>query len=221
MNKNVSFILAFTSGLLSFLSPCVLPLFPAYISYLTGSTIAELNSGKARLSALYKAIGFVIGFSIVFIIMGISASFLGKFLNENIDIFRRIGGILIIVFGIHMTGIFKIKLLYFEKSAISFVGNKRNIGSVFMGMAFALGWTPCIGPILASILIYAGSMETIAQGVLLLSVYSLGLAIPFIFTALAIGSFSKYFKRLSKYLPAVSIISGIILIAMGVIVFFQ
>lgn len=216
---NISFVLAFSAGLLSFLSPCVLPLIPAYVSYLTGSAVSEINTNKAKLNLLYKSIGFVIGFSIIFIIMGASISSIGKLLITNQIIFRKIGGILIILFGLHTTGLFKIKMLYFEKRLLTFGGDKKNFSSIFVGMAFAAGWTPCIGPILSSILIYAGSMEKISKGITLLAVYSLGLAVPFILTALAIGSFSKYFKKFSKYLPIVSIVSGILMIIMGILIF--
>lgn len=216
---NVSFLVAFSAGLLSFLSPCVLPLIPAYITYLTGTAIEEIDTGRAKLSTLYKSIGFVLGFSIIFILMGASISSLGKLLAVNQNIFRKAGGILIIIFGLHTTGLFKIRLFYSEKRLFHLDESKKNASSVFMGMAFAAGWTPCIGPILSSILIYAGSMDTINKGIMLLIIYSLGLAIPFILTALAIGSFSKFFRKFSKYLPAISVISGILLIAMGILVF--
>lgn len=216
---NISFILAFSAGLLSFLSPCVLPLIPAYVSYLTGSAAAEINTNKAKLNLLYKSIGFIVGFTIIFIIMGASISSLGKLFATNQGVFRKVGGILIIIFGLHTTGLFKIKMLYSEKRLLPFGEDKKNLSSVFIGMAFATGWTPCIGPILSSILIYAGSMETIGKGILLLLVYSLGLAIPFMLTALAIGNFSKYFRKFSKYLLVVSVISGILMIIMGILVF--
>ncbi|MCX7922288.1 MAG: cytochrome c biogenesis protein CcdA [Clostridia bacterium] len=216
---NVSIILAFSAGLLSFLSPCVLPLIPAYISYLTGSAVADINGSKAKLSLLYKSIGFIIGFTIVFIIMGASISSLGKLFAANQDAFRKVGGILIIIFGLHTTGILKIKALYSEKRLLPFGNANKSISSLFVGMAFATGWTPCIGPILSSILIYAGSMDTIGKGILLLLVYSLGLAVPFLLTAFAIGSFSKYMKKFSKYLPAISVISGVLMIIMGIMVF--
>lgn len=215
----MSLLLAFSAGLLSFLSPCVLPLVPAYITYITGSTVAELNSGKARLHTVYKSLGFVLGFSLVFIAMGASLTSIGKLLITNMDVFRKIGGILIVFFGIHITGLIKIKTLYYEKRLIPFEKLSKNISSVFIGMAFAAGWTPCVGPILASILIYAGSMETISMGILLLTAYSLGLAVPFILTAYAIGSFSEFFKRISRHLNTISIISGILLIIMGVLIF--
>ena len=215
----MSLLLAFSAGLLSFLSPCVLPLVPAYITYITGSTVAELRTEKARLHTLHKSLGFVLGFSLVFIAMGASITSIGKLLIGNMDVFRKVGGALIVLFGIHITGIFKIKTLYYEKRLVPFEKLRKNISSVFMGMAFAAGWTPCVGPILASILIYAGSMETISMGVLLLTAYSLGLAVPFVLTAYAIGSFSEYFKKISRYLNTISIISGFLLILMGVLIF--
>jgi cytochrome c-type biogenesis protein len=217
--NNISLLLAFSAGLLSFLSPCVLPLVPAYITYLTGSTIAELNDSKVKLKTLYNSLGFVLGFSIIFIIMGASISTLGQVLIKHQALFRKIGGLLIIILGIHMTGIIKINFLFYEKRAFPLHKINKNIGPIFIGMAFAAGWTPCIGPILSSILIYAGSMETIGKGILLLVFYSLGLAIPFIATAAAISSFSTFFKRFSKYMSLVSIISGVLLIVMGIIIF--
>ncbi len=216
---NVSLLLAFSAGLLSFLSPCVLPLVPAYITYITGSTVAELRTGKAKLHAVYKSLGFTIGFSLVFIAMGASITSIGKLLIGRMNIFRKIGGVLIVLFGIHITGIFDFKPLYFEKRLVPFEKLRKNISSVFVGMAFAAGWTPCIGPILASILIYAGSMETIRMGILLLAAYSLGLAIPFVLTAYAIGSFSKYLTKISRHLNAISIASGVLLMLMGILIY--
>lgn len=217
--NNVSLLLAFSAGLLSFLSPCVLPLVPAYITYLTGSNIHDINTNKAKLNALNKAIGFVIGFSIIFIIMGASFTTLGRLLIKNQELFRKIGGVLIIIFGLHITGLFKIKIFNVEKRLLSHLKFKGRFSSVLMGMAFAAGWTPCIGPILSSILIYASSMDTILKGILLLVVYSLGLAVPFLLTAFAIDNLSKYFRKISPYLPIISIFSGIIVIMMGVMVF--
>jgi cytochrome c-type biogenesis protein len=217
--EKISFLLAFSAGLLSFLSPCVLPLIPAYVSYLTGSAISEIKSGKEKLNLLYKSIGFILGFTIIFILMGASISALGRVFSENQSVFRKIGGVLIIIFGLHTTGIFKIKMLYSEKRLLRFGDTNKNVGSVFIGMAFATGWTPCIGPILSSILIYAGNMDTIEKGILLLFIYSIGLGVPFLLTALAIGSFSRYFKKFSKFLPAVSVLSGLLMIIMGALIF--
>jgi cytochrome c-type biogenesis protein len=217
--KDISILLAFSAGLLSFLSPCVLPLVPAYISYLTGSSIEELKDDKAKFYTLYKSFGFVLGFSIIFILMGLSITSLGEILITHKNDFRKIGGTLIIVFGLHTIGVFKLKFLYREKRFLLFDKLKGPFSSVIMGMAFATGWTPCIGPILSSILIYATSMNSIGKGVLLLIMYSLGLAVPFILTAMAIENFTKQFKKFSKYLPIISTISGILMIIMGIIIF--
>ena len=217
--NNVSLILAFSSGLLSFLSPCVLPLVPAYISYLTENTISNFDNRQSKFNTLYKSIGFVIGFSIIFVAMGASVTTLGKLLIKHQDIFRKVGGTLIVIFGIHTTGIFKIKILFYEKRFLSFNKAKGNFTSILMGMAFAGGWTPCVGPILSSILIYAANMNTISKGILLLVFYSLGLAVPFILTALAIESFSNHMRKISKYLPFVSIMGGILMIIMGIMIF--
>jgi len=216
---NIPILLAFSAGLLSFLSPCVLPLMPAYISYLTGSSIEELKDDKTKLLTLYRSFGFVLGFSIIFILMGISITSLGKILITHKDLFRKIGGVIIIIFGLHTLGVFKVKLLYREKRFLSFDKIKGPFSSVIMGMAFGAGWTPCIGPILSSILIYATSMDSIGKGVLLLIMYSLGLAVPFILTAVAIESFTKQFRKLSKYLPIIPTISGVLMIIMGVVIF--
>ncbi|MBU3111648.1 cytochrome c biogenesis CcdA family protein [Clostridium lacusfryxellense] len=217
--NNISVLLAFSAGLLSFLSPCVLPLVPAYVSYLTNSSIEELKNDKTKLLTLYRSLGFVLGFSIIFILMGISITSLGKLLTEHKDLFRKIGAVIIIVFGLHTLGVFKVKLFYREKRFLYFDKIKGPFSSVIMGMAFAAGWTPCIGPILSSILIYASSMDSIGKGVILLIMYSLGLAVPFVLTAIAIESFTRNFKKLSKYLNVISIISGILMIIMGVMIF--
>jgi cytochrome c-type biogenesis protein len=196
-------------------------LVPAYVSYLTGAAIKDLSQGKAKLYTLYKAIGFTLGFSIIFIIMGLSITTLGKYFDKYQDYIRIIGGILVIVFGLHITGLVKIKYFYYEKRLTEPGKLGSGASSILLGMAFATGWTPCIGPILASILIYAGSMSTIYKGVLLLIAYSIGLALPFIFTALAIESFSKYFRRISKYMPIISAISGFLVIGVGLIILFD
>jgi len=217
--NNISMLLAFSAGLLSFLSPCVLPLVPAYVSYLTGSSIEELKDDKTKLFTLYKSLGFVLGFSIIFILMGLSITSLGKLLITHKDLFRKVGGIIIFIFGLHTLGLFRVKLFYREKRFLYFDKIKGPFSSILMGMAFAAGWTPCIGPILSSILIYATSMNSIGKGVLLLIMYSLGLAVPFILTAIAIESFTKQFKKLSKYLSMISTISGVLMIIMGVMIF--
>lgn len=217
--NNVSLILAFSAGLISFLSPCVLPLVPAYISYITGTSISDLKSTRSNAYVLYKSLGFIIGFSIIFIIMGASITSIGRVFIKNQSIFRKVSGVLIFIFGLHTIGIFKIKLFYREKRFLSFKNTNGTFGSILMGMAFAAGWTPCVGPILSSILVYASSMETIKRGIILLVFYSLGLAVPFILTALAIENLSFRISRLGKYLNLISITSGMLMILMGILIF--
>ncbi|MFA6809404.1 MAG: cytochrome c biogenesis protein CcdA [Eubacteriales bacterium] len=219
--ESISLIIAFSAGILSFLSPCVLPLIPAYISYLTGTALSEINTGQAKLNLMLKSFGFVLGFSVIFIVMGASVSTLGQVFAENQYIIRKVGGVIIILMGLHLMGLLKINFLYREKRLFPFADKKNSISSVFIGMAFAAGWTPCIGPILSTILLYASSMETIWSGIILLLVYSLGLAIPFLLTALAINSFARFFNKFSRYLPAVSVISGILIILTGLLIFFN
>ncbi|NBD27103.1 cytochrome c biogenesis protein CcdA [Paenibacillus glycinis] len=214
-------LLAFSAGLLSFLSPCVLPLIPVYLSHLVGASLPELQSSQAKLNVLIKAGFFVLGFSAVFMLLGVSVSSVGRLLATNSTLVKQIGGGLIIVFGLHTTGIFKIKAFYAEKRLFQ-TGARRErtaIGSLLLGMAFAAGWTPCVGPILSSILIYAGSMSTIGKGVLLLAAYSLGLALPLLLAAFLVGNLTNYLKKITRHLPAISVASGIVMIAMGLLVF--
>jgi cytochrome c-type biogenesis protein len=210
---------AFAAGLLSFLSPCVLPLVPGYITYLTGSSLADLKEGHRRGTAVYKALAFTFGFSIIFVLMGATITVLGQWFAEHFYLFKKVSGVLIILFGIHMTGLIKIKRLYSEKRFLQFSGKTKVAGAVFVGMAFAAGWTPCVGPILSSILIFAGSMDTVNKGVFLLVCYSLGLGVPFIVTALALERITRLFKKISIFLPVISVVSGLLLIALGVLVY--
>lgn len=212
----LDYILAFSAGLLSFLSPCVLPLIPAYLSYIAGSAASEIRTNKSKLNLMVRAVFFVIGFSLIFILLGVTVSSVSRLISGHLNILKKIGGILIFIFGLHMTGLIKIKALYSEKRLLPF---NTKIGPLFLGMAFAAGWTPCVGPILSSILIYAGSMETFYKGVMLLVLYSLGLALPFLLSAFLVGNLSGFFRKFSKYLPAISIISGILMMLMGILVF--
>lgn len=217
--EDISMLLAFSAGLLSFLSPCVLPMLPAYISYLTGSSIKELKEEETKLFTVYKSIGFVLGFSIVFILMGASVTSIGKLFISHRELLRNIGGVLIIIFGIHTMGILKLNFLYHEKRLMQFHKIQGSFSSILLGMAFAAGWTPCIGPILSSILIYATSTNSVGKGVMLLAMYSLGLAVPFLMTAITLGSIGKYLKKFSMYYQVISIISGALLVILGVLIF--
>lgn len=217
--QEVSLGVAFVAGFLSFFSACILPLIPAYIMYLTGSTIEE-EVNERRLFALTRTLGFVLGFTVIFIIMGVSASFIGKAFVRNRDIFAKFSGVLIILFGLNMLGVFKFGIM-----------NKLNIkapkkitnwfSSVLMGMAFAAGWSPCFGPVLGAILVYAGATDTLGQGILLLLVYSIGMAIPFILTSLFINKFAELMDRYEGYLKYINIIGGTLMVVFGLLVFFD
>lgn len=209
---NVSLPIAFGAGFLSFFSPCILPLIPAYIMYITGVSMED-DLNKRRLLALIRTIGFVIGFTIIFMIMGTSASFLGKLFIRNKEIFSKVSGALIVIFGLNMMGIFKLNVLNMEKR-IKAPKITNWFSSTIMGMAFAAGWTPCFGPVLASILIYAGASATISKGVYLLLVYSIGMAIPFILTALFINVFVKLINKAEGFLKYMPIISGLIMVVL-------
>ena len=225
MAENVSFIGAFAAGLLSFISPCILPLIPAYVSYISGVSIEQLKSedglsGKTRFLVMVNALAFVLGFSAVFVLLGAGATFIGSFLQDKFSIIMKIGGVIIVIFGLHIAGVIRIPFLYYEKR----FSVKTKVVSFFsvmlMGAAFAFGWTPCVGPILATVLFYAGTQETVAKGILLLSAYSLGLAVPFLLTAAAVGLFFRVFAKVKKAFRAIEIASGVLLIIIGVLVFF-
>lgn len=217
---DVSMPVAFGAGFLSFFSPCLLPLIPAYIMYITGINMEEELESR-RLYAIIRTLGFVIGFTIIFMIMGSSATFLGKIFIRNKNIFSKVSGILIIIFGLSMMGIIKLNFLSIEKRATAPKKMTNWFSSVLMGMAFAAGWTPCFGPVLGSILIYASGASTISKGVTLLFVYSLGMAIPFLLTAVFINVFIKIMDRAERFMKYFPIISGIIMVIFGVLVFFN
>ncbi|WP_427337746.1 cytochrome c biogenesis CcdA family protein [Caloranaerobacter sp. DY30410] len=213
---DVSIPIAFSAGILSFLSPCVLPLIPAYITYITGTAFEEELANRKFL-AVSRTLGFVIGFTIIFMIMGISASLVGQMFIKYKSIFTRISGILIIFFGLNMMG-FKFGFLNREKR-VKIPKITNWFSSILMGMAFAAGWTPCIGSVLATILIYAGTTATLSKGFYLLLSYSIGLAIPFILTALLINQFSKFLIKFEKIIPYIMRISGVIVVSFGVLIF--
>ncbi len=220
--QNITLFTAFFAGLLSFLSPCILPLIPGYISYISGISLKDIKEQSeikvVRNKVLINSIAFVLGFSSVFIILGASATFIGSLILKHIKIITYIAGIIIIVFGLHLTGIFKISALY-KEAKINISNKPQNIfGSFLIGVAFSFGWTPCIGPILSTILALAAVQSTLSRGILLLTWYSLGLAIPFIITAYSITFFFKMFDKIKKYLNIIEWISGILLIIIGVMI---
>lgn len=221
MYTQVSIFAAFLAGLLAFLSPCVLPLIPAYISYVSGLTIAELKSKKVNLKVITHSLLFILGFSSVFVSMGASATFLGSFLIKSQFVFDKMAGILIIIFGLHFSGFFKIRFLnYEERFHLKEISDSPGV-AFLLGVAFAFGWTPCIGPILASILIIASRQETAMSGVVLLSSFSLGLGIPFLVAALIVDRFFIFFDKIKKYFNVIEIVAGLLLILLGLLIFFE
>jgi cytochrome c-type biogenesis protein len=219
---NVSVFYAFAAGLVSFLSPCVLPLVPGYISIISGSSLDQLKAQEKDSSlfrtVLMNSIMFIIGFSITFVMLGATASWLGQLLLSHRDLFSKLAGLLLIVFGIHLTGIFKINLLYRDKRFHNVQKPRGLLGALVLGLAFAFGWTPCIGPILASIMAIATTKDTVTQGMFLLAVYSAGLGIPFLLTSLALNKFLSFYGRFKKHFHAVELVSGVLVIAVGVLI---
>ena len=218
---NISLLAAFIAGIISFISPCVLPLIPMYISFISGLSLEEMKNGIGNKRILRRvAIGsllFILGFSIVFIVMGASATFLGRFLLAKLSILRKISGFIIIIFGLHITGVFRLGFLNYEKRFHFRHRPARFLGPFLVGLAFAFGWTPCIGPVLSAILIYSGSQETVWQGISLLSMYSLGLGVPFFLAGIGANTFLSFLKKIRKYYRVVEIVTGIFLMIMGVL----
>ena len=211
----IELIIAFGAGLISFLSPCVLPLIPGYISYISGSSINELVEKKNI--NLIPIILFTVGFSIVFIFFGAASTFLGQVLLQNSHELRILAGLIIIILSLHIIGLINIRFLNYEKRIQTNV-SKNFFSPILIGMAFAFGWTPCIGPILGSILVLASTEDSLARGILLLSFYSVGLAIPFILSGYLMQKFLIFSKNFKKNINIVSKIGGIILLITGVLI---
>ena len=207
--------LAVITGLISFLSPCLLPLIPGYISYISGSSLGELIEKKNV--NLFPIVLFTIGFSIVFIIFGAASTFLGKVLLQNSNELRMVAGFIIIILSLHIIGLINIKFLNYEKRVQANI-NKNFFSPILIGMAFAFGWTPCIGPILGSILVLAATEDSLGRGILLLLFYSIGLAIPFILSGYLIQKFLIFSKNFKKNVNTVSKIGGVILLITGILI---
>ncbi len=223
--EKISLFIAFGAGILSFFSPCILPLIPAYISFITGLSLDELRvPGDKRSSIenlqkiLWQTILFVLGFSFIFVALGATASYLGDVISRHEKMISIIGGSVIILLGLHVTGVFNIRQLQYEKK-LHLRSKPANIfGAFVIGMVFAIGWTPCVGPALATILGLAGTQKTVANGIMLLSAYSLGLGIPFILTAFAMNTFLNLFSKVRRYIRAISIVTGLLLIGVGILI---
>ncbi len=219
--NDISVPLAFIAGVLSFLSPCVLPLIPSYVSFITGISFKDLTVGadrkKVRYLTITNSIAFILGFSTVFIALGVSSSAVGSFFFQYVDIIRIIGGILVIVFGLFIAGFLKLNFLMIQKKIYLSGKPAGYIGTFIVGMTFAAGWSPCIGPILGAILVYAGAKGSAFYGFQLLTAYSLGMAIPFLISALAINVFLSYSPKLVKFMRVIMIISGLLLIIFGIL----
>ena len=219
----ISLLAAFSAGLLSFVSPCVLPLVPSYISYITGLSVEQLTDAsernKFKSAIILNALLFIGGFTSVFIAFGASASFLGQILITYQDHIRRIGGVMIIIFGLYLLGILNLNFLKVEHRYQFRNRPAGYLGSFLIGIAFAAGWTPCVGPVLGTILLYASTTDSLWSGVVLLACYSLGLALPLFLTALGVDRFLAYFKEVRAYLWGVSTVSGVLLIVVGVMIY--
>jgi cytochrome c-type biogenesis protein len=217
--SSVSPIAAFFAGILSFLSPCVLPLVPGYVSLISGASVEELQAKDRKLlnTVLLHSLMFILGFTVVFVALGAVATGVGQLARAYKKELTLIAGIVVIIFGLHLTGILKIKALYADKRLHSLQGGKSPIGAFLVGFAFAFGWTPCIGPILTPILGMAGNYDTVTKGVLLLWVYSLGLAVPFLITSLLLDRFMEFYGGFRRHLHKVEVVSGIFLMVIGVL----
>jgi cytochrome c-type biogenesis protein len=213
---------AFLAGLVSFLSPCVLPLVPGYVSLISGAGVEELKSQQGSLlrKVLINSAAFVIGFSVVFITLGAISTSVGQMLARYKSSLAQVAGVVIILFGLHLTGILKIKALYTDARLHQITGGTSPWGALAIGFAFAFGWTPCVGPILAVILGFAAAQDSVVKGILLLTVYSLGLAVPFLLTSLGIERFLKFYSRFRAHMHALEVGSGVLLILLGTLLVF-
>jgi len=222
VHPDVSLIAAFAAGFLSFVSPCVLPLIPGYISFVSGVSLEEMRGdappATSRLQVFITSLAFVIGFSLVFVALGASATAIGKFMFAKLPLLSKIAGGVLIVFGLHTMGVFRLAFLETEKRVHAQRKPAGPLGAMLVGIAFAFGWTPCIGPILGGILAIAGSRNSVGEGITLLAVYSLGLGIPFLLTSLAINQFFGAAKRIRRYYHAIELASGALLVAIGVLI---
>jgi cytochrome c-type biogenesis protein len=212
-------IAAFLAGLVSFLSPCVLPLVPGYVSLISGVGVDQLKTQESQLlrKVMLNSIAFILGFSVVFIALGAVATEVSQVLSRYRSTLAQVAGVVIILFGLHLTGVFKIKALYTDARLHSVKGGSTAWGAFVIGFAFAFGWTPCVGPVLTVILTFAAAQDSITKGVALLAIYSMGLAVPFLLTALGVERFLKFYSRFRAHMHAIEVASGALLVALGVL----
>ena len=212
-------IAAFLAGLVSFLSPCVLPLVPGYVSLISGVGVEQLKTQESQLlrKVMLNSVAFILGFSVVFITLGAVATEVSQMLSRYRSTLAQIAGVVIILFGLHLTGVFKIKALYADARLHSVKGGSTAWGAFVIGFAFAFGWTPCVGPVLTVILTFAAAQDSITKGIALLALYSMGLAVPFLLTALGVERFLKFYSRFRVHMHAIEVASGGLLIALGVL----
>ena len=219
--SSIPLYLAFSAGIAAFFSPCILPLIPGYISYLAGVSTVPGHVSINKSVVITRAIMFNLGFMLVFIMLGVTGSYIGSAFLAYKPVLLKTGGLIIFIMGLHMTGLLKLQFLYRTYK----LNNKLNIGgplgALLLGVTFAAGWTPCVGPVLASILVLAGMAGTVAKGALLLGVFSLGLAVPFMLTAMCAGWLVEHLHKINKHLKYVSVFSGLVLMAAGLLLFFN
>jgi len=214
---------AFLAGLVSFLSPCVLPLVPGYVSLISGVGVEELKSHESQLlrKMMLNSVSFIAGFSIVFITLGALSTEVGQLLARYKSSLAQVAGVVIILFGLHLTGVFRINALYADRRLHSIKGGSTAGGAFVIGFAFAFGWTPCVGPILAVILGFAAAQDSVFKGIALLAIYSLGLAVPFLLTSFGIERFLKFYSRFRAHMHAIEVASGALLIVLGILLVFR
>lgn len=221
MVQSLGVLVAFTAGLVSFLSPCVLPLFPSYLSFITGMSVSSLASDvtvATRRRIVLHSLAFILGFSMIFVALGASFSAAGRFLFDYKDWIRIIGGALIVVFGLYIAGLLRIGAFGRYQQIQLRQKPAGYLGTLVVGITFAIGWTPCVGPILGSILSLAGTADTVKRGVGLLVAYSAGLGVPFLLSSIALGAFLKFFQRYRPFIPIVERAAGVLLVVVGVLV---
>ena len=221
-SENITYAVAFAAGLITFLSPCLLPLIPSFIAYITGVSFGDLKDASKRAVVMRKTIShallFILGFSVIFVLLGLTATFIGKALFQYQKYIRIGGGILIIIFGLYLAGIIKLDFLIKERRLNITAKGATYLGSFLIGVTFAAAWTPCAGPILGSILVRAGTKTDVATGAKLLSAYSAGVAVPFLLVAVLINYFLESFKKIQKIVGAINVVGGIFLVIVGILV---